>query len=292
MEKVDAAKARNDGPAIWVVRDDDSTLYLYGTMHLLPSDLDWQRDDLNAAFDQAGTVFFEVPSNESARIKSERLTRTQGFQPAGERLSEGWDQYAVKTLEIASVSGDIPLEVLDTLEPWLAAELITIAAAEKAGLSSALSPDEALKSRAERQGKFIRYLDTVEDQMALSTNVPPDVQENNLLALLERYNAIGPELQAIAAEWVEGDVEALERRLARSITGASRERMLDARNAEWADELEDWMDGSGTGLAAVGVAHLVGEGSLVELLQARDLDVRRHYAFQGENVIRTIDLDN
>ena len=52
------ARDRNEGPAIWVAKDFDSTLYLFGTVHLLPDDLDWQREDMREAFSEAGTVFF------------------------------------------------------------------------------------------------------------------------------------------------------------------------------------------------------------------------------------------
>ena len=289
LERVAEAEARNDGPAIWVARDADSTLYLYGTLHLVPTDADWQRADLDAAFARAGTVFFEVANDDASALRAERLTQARGFQPPGGRLSRGWDQYSTKTLEIAALSADIPLEVLDTLQPWLASELVTIAAAEKAGLSPALSPDEALKSRANRRGKFVRYLDTAEDQLALSADVAPDVQLDNLLKLLARYNSIGPELQAIAREWIEGDVDALARRLANSVTGDARATVFTARNEKWADELAEWMEGSGTALAAVGVGHLVGEDSLLDMLETRGVETRRFYAFQGESVISTVD---
>jgi uncharacterized protein YbaP (TraB family) len=291
IEKVEDARARNDGPAIWVARDDNSTLYLYGTVHLVPIDMDWQRDDLWEAFERAGSVWFEVPNDERSRKIADQLTRTKGYQSPGQRLSKDWDQFSVKTLEIASVSGDIPLPVLDTLRPWLAADLITLAAAQNAGLSADLSADEALRSRARRSSKYVRYLDRIQDQIALSADRPEAEQTENLLRLLERYNKIGPELNAIAQEWIEGDVQGLERRLAEAVTGENRERLFTARNGKWAEELTEWMEGSGTGFAAVGVGHLVGEKSLVEQLREKGLSVERYYAFQGQNVIRTIELE-
>jgi len=291
IEKVEEARARNDGPAIWVAKDENSTLYLYGTVHLVPIGMDWQRDDLWEAFDRAGSVWFEVPNDNRARDIADQLTRSKGYQPPGQRLSRDWGQYETKLLEIASVSGDIPLPVLDTLRPWLAADLITIAAAQQAGLSADLSADEALRSRARRSSKYVRYLDRIQDQIALSADLPEDEQIENLLRTLERYNKIGPELNAIAEEWVTGDIPGLERRLAEAVTGENRERLFTARNKGWVESFETWMEGSGTGFAAVGVGHLVGEDSLISLLREAGFEVQRHYAFQGENVIRTIDLE-
>ena len=291
MDMVEEARARNDGPAIWVVEDADSTLYLYGSLHIVPVGLDWQRPDLWEAFERAGTVWLEVPDSDDARTRSDRLTRSRGYQPLGGSLSADFDDYERKLLEVAALESDIPLEVLDTLQPWLANQLLVLAAAEEAGLTASLSPESAIGSRARRTSKFVDYLDTVDSQIAMAADAPADEQRAALRQTLEGYNRIGQDLDDIAREWVEGDVETLEARLAGTIAGAPRERIMEARNARWAETFADWMDGSGTGLAVVGVGHLVGEDSLPEMLAERGLNVRRHFAYQGENVIRTIDLD-
>jgi len=291
VDKVEDARDRNDGPAIWLVTDDDSRLYLYGTLHIIPAGLDWQRDDMWNAFMSAGTVWFETPSDNATRIRTDALTRSRGFLPLGERLSDGFDDYETRLLEVAALSADIPYDFLDTLQPWLASELLTVAAAEKANLSSRISADEALKSRARRTAKFTAYLDTPDQQFALSADAPRDTQLATLRSTLERYNRIAPELEAIATEWVKGDADTLATRLAASITGATRQTLMTDRNARWADTLTNWMQGPGTGFAAVGIGHLVGEDSLPDMLSERGFTVRRFYAFQGENLIRTQELE-
>ena len=65
--------------------------------------------------------------------------------------------------------------------------------------------------------------------------------------------------------------------------------LLRDRNRKWASKLSRFMEDSGTGFVAVGTAHLLGEGSLLDELREQGYDVRRHYAFQGENVIKPID---
>ena len=72
--KISDARARNDGPAIWYVKDHDSTLYLFGTVHLLSPDFNWIRSDLEAVFRESGTVFFEIDTGPSAQIQASVLT--------------------------------------------------------------------------------------------------------------------------------------------------------------------------------------------------------------------------
>jgi len=113
-DRVDAARERNDGPAIWTVTDFDSTLYLYGTVHLLPSDLDWQKDDMRAAFKEAGTVFFEVDTGTDGQIQAAVLTTSLGMRSDGLRLSDRLDSYQLKLLDAAAHNGDITLAALDS----------------------------------------------------------------------------------------------------------------------------------------------------------------------------------
>jgi uncharacterized protein YbaP (TraB family) len=96
-------------------------------------------------------------------------------------------------------------------------------------------------------------------------------------------------LAEIAQDWVIGDVEALEATLVAPLAGAPEgyvQSVLLDRNQLWADRLDRFMQGSGTGFVAIGTAHLLGEGSVIDALEARDYDVARYLAFLGDDVIK------
>jgi len=145
-DRVQEARARNDGPAIWVAKDIDSTLYLFGTLHLLPDDLVWQREDMRQAFDAAGTLFFEVDTSSSAQIDATVLTTRLGLRNDGRRLSDQLDNYQLNLMEAAANNGDLTIAALDGMQPWLASEYLIFAAAQNVGLSADFSADEILKS--------------------------------------------------------------------------------------------------------------------------------------------------
>ena len=286
--KVEAARDRNDAPALWRAVDDDSTLYLLGTVHLLPDGIDWDKPDARDAFAEAGTVFFEADNRGAGAVRAERLTAELGLRRDGRRLTDDLDDYQAKLLEAVSNNGGIPLASLDAMQPWLASEYLTISAARAGGLSPDASPDEALKSRARGGGKAVVFLETPSDQVMSVANLPRDVQLAVLTDTMEGFDAMPAMLTRIARNWAEGDVPALEADLVAPLEDAPpgyREAVLDARNRAWADQLEAFMDGSGTGFAAVGVSHLIGEGSLVEELKSRGITVTRYFAFMGEDVI-------
>ncbi|GHA95065.1 hypothetical protein GCM10009069_17580 [Algimonas arctica] len=292
--KVEDARARNDAPAIWRVRDEDSTLYLFGTVHLLPTGLNWQRDDMRDVFAQSGTVFFETDHTGAAGLRAQALATQIGLRRDGRRLTETLDNYQSKLLEAVANNGQLDLAALDSMQPWLASEFLTLSAANAAGLSADISPDEALKSRAARAGKNVIYFETPEDQVRQIAELPEAVQLELLTETMERFDEMDDMLAAIARDWAIGDVEALEAALVAPLEGAPdgyvKAVLLD-RNDVWADRLERFMQGSGTGFVAIGTAHFLGEGSLIDALEARDYDVARYLAFLGEDVIKPARLE-
>ena len=291
--KISEARARNDGPAIWYVKDHDSTLYLFGTVHLLSTEFNWIRSDLEKAFRDAGTVFFEIDTDDSAQIQATVLTQSLGFRSDGLRLSGELDSYQLKLLDAAANNGGLPVATLDNMKPWLASEFLTVAAAANAGLSPELSADEALKSRAAAQGKNVVYLDTMEDQITRAAELPDFVQMKLLNDTLEGFNTLGSDLNKVAQAWSVGQTNYLTRELineAKTRSPDMYQTFFDDVNRDWARSLTRFMEGSGTGFAAIGIGHLLGEDSLQELMAVQGYETGRYYAFKGENVIRTVPL--
>lgn len=287
--KVDDARARNDAPAIWRVQDEDSTLYLFGTVHLLPTGLNWQRDDLRDTFAESGTVFFETDHTGAAGLRAQALATQIGLRRDGRRLTETLDNYQSNLLEAVANNGQLNLAALDSMQPWLASEFLTLSAATAAGLSADLSADEALKSRAARAGKNVVYFETPEDQLRQIADLPEAVQLELLTDTMERFGKMDERLAEIARDWAIGDIEALEAALVAPLEGAPdgyvKAVLLD-RNEIWAERLDRFMQGSGTGFVAIGTAHMLGEGSVIDALEARDHDVARYLAFLGDDVIK------
>ena len=291
-DRVKDARTRNDGPAIWVAKDFDSTLYLFGTVHLLPDDLAWQREDMRQAFDEAGTIFFEVDTGPKGQIDATVLTTRLGLRNDGLRLSNRLDNYQLNLMEAAANNGDLTIAALDGMQPWLAAEYLMFAAAQNAGLSADLSADEALKSRAARDGKNVIYLESLEMQIRASADLPEDIQINILTETMEQFNTLGQAATEIADQWSVGGTDFLNEELIRPMKSRAPEvfnSLLRDRNRAWSTKLSRFMEDSGTGFVAVGTAHLLGEQSLLSELREQGYAVQRFYAFKGDPVIDTVD---
>ena len=138
------------------------------------------------------------------------------------------------------------------------------------------------------------YLDTVEGQIRASADQPDFVQMMVLTDTLERFNSIGDDMVRIADYWAVGQVAPLEQKTVKVIAQSSPEmyqRLIKERNISWSKQFTRFLEDSGTGFAAVGVAHLLGDDSVQAMLREQGYDVSRYYAFQGENVIKPVTLD-
>ncbi|MDZ4271231.1 MAG: TraB/GumN family protein, partial [Erythrobacter sp.] len=50
-----------NGPAMWKVADEDTTIYLFGTVHVLPEGIDWYDATIADALSGSDIIVTEIP---------------------------------------------------------------------------------------------------------------------------------------------------------------------------------------------------------------------------------------
>jgi uncharacterized protein YbaP (TraB family) len=160
------------------------------------------------------------------------------------------------------------------MEPWLAAMTLSLLPLLRAGYESESGVEMALGSRAE--GKRRAGLESIEDQVALFDTLPLEAQLALLDQTVEQVGRGSLTLDAMVAEWLEGDADQLATLLNAELTDpALHDRLLTQRNANWAEWIERRLEEPGTVFVAVGAGHLAGPGSVQDKLRERGLDVQR-----------------
>lgn len=296
--KVDAARARNDGPPIWKVTapngEAGGELYLYGAVHILPEGTDWLRPDIDKILSAAGTVFFETGYDEASRLELDIITARDGYYHSGQSLPARLDGYNQQRLFAATLNVGLRDQTLNRMKPWLAADILSMATLEQAGLTGAGGADVTLHAIAKKRGKYIRYLESMDAHMAATAIVSDERQLAELKLTLDRLDGLAERTQKLNTAWLRGDTDYIERVVIAPLRTDAPDyfnALFTIRNQAWADSLAPFVIDGGHGLVVVGVGHMVGEGSLPEALAAKGLTVTRYYAHQGQNVLKTIDLD-
>lgn len=262
-------------PPHWVVRDADSELVLFPTIHMLPADLDWTTERLLDQFAEADEVWFEIDPVEAQGPAMQQLVMEKGLDPSkplSERLDDG--QYA-RFVEIAGSLG-LPVAQLDPMRPWLASLTLTSMAMMQSGFAADAGVEARLRSRID--GQALRQLETVEQQLGLLADLPEPLQIELLESTFEEIDGFGDEMRVLADDWARGDLADMENELIAEMAAeypALYDVIFVRRNANWVEIIEDELEGSGTDFIAVGAGHLIGDDSVVAMLRARGWTVER-----------------
>ena len=264
------------GPALWVVRDDDSTLYLFGTVHVLKPDTAWASPRVDAALAASSDVWFELsnPEDTAAIIP---LIQRYGISP-NQPLSSLLNATEMGELDAAARAVGSNISQMDPLRPWYAAVALSLAPLTKAGYDPASGVELVLKARAVAQGKTIHGFETIDHQVLALATLPEAVQVDFLRSTLRDFEEAATLLDAMVTAWAAGDVATLDRVVVQDMKAESPaiyDALLVRRNIGFADQIETLLAGSGTAFIAIGAAHLAGEDSVQAMLEGRGLTVMR-----------------
>jgi hypothetical protein len=262
-------------PALWVIRDKDSTLYLLGTVHVLKPDTVWRTPAIDAALAEADELWIEVETDDAAAMGP--LVERYGRDPASPLSSKlTADQKA--RLDAAATGMGASGAAFEPLRPWLAGLTLSMGPLVKAGYDPASGVEARLKAAARAAGKPIRTLESLEQQIRFFADLPPPVEMAFLLSALDEMDTGPAMLDALVAAWSAGDVEALDRLMVAEMAAdypELYEALLVQRNKDWAGQIQTLLAGEGVSVIAVGAAHLVGDDSVQALLEKRGVKVER-----------------
>ncbi|PTQ09961.1 polysaccharide biosynthesis protein GumN [Sphingomonas oleivorans] len=263
-------------PALWKLADEDTTIWLFGTIHVLPPAYGWRDTTIDGAIDGAdGLVIETVLDDDPAKLGRIIATigRSAGLPPLADRVTP--DQRAALA-QIVARSG-IPLALLDGMETWAAALALTAAALRDIGVAGSDGVEPQLTARFRAANKPVEGLETPEQQLGFFDTLPEKAQRAFLGAMLDDPNAARAEFEAMLAAWTRGDEQAIAATFDEEFVDSAdlRTALLDRRNANWADWLVRRLDRPGTLFVAVGAGHLAGKGSVQALLGAKGLKVVR-----------------
>lgn len=270
-----AAAAAPAGPALWKVADEDTTIYLFGTVHALPKDVDWYRGPVATALSSAQVLVTEIPSGALKQPEVQQAFVAKAMLPEGQTLRAmlGAEQRA--TYEAALTKLGLPAEAFDRFEPWFAALTLATIPLLKAGYTMEAGVENAIEGKAAPQVKR-SALETVDEQLELFDGMPMDTQTTYLISVAEQVDEVVPSLDAMVAAWAKGDADELARLMNEELDDpALADRLLYARNRDWAEWVETRLADPGTVFIAVGAGHLAGANSVQDYLGKEGLAVTR-----------------
>jgi uncharacterized protein YbaP (TraB family) len=275
---VPPAAANPPGPAMWVIKDADSTIYLFGTVHVLKPDTQWRNPRIDAALAAASELWLEVPMTDPEAMQAEMLPLVMQHgmamdKPLNTRLTP--EEYA--TLGEAVEAAGAPIQAVNLMRPWLASLTIQVAGIQRAGYDPNAGVENQLVDIFKQRNINSRGLETLAFQIGVFTGLPEAAELDLLRQTLKEYKEAPTQLDRLVSLWAAGDTAALEAEVVAPMKAddAMYQALLVRRNANWTVKIEEMLRGSGTVFIAVGAGHLIGPDSVQAQLARRGITATR-----------------
>ena len=272
-----AARAPAAKPALWKVADKDTTIYLFGTIHLLPKGTEWRTAKFNQAAASSSTLVVETvidEANPAAAIGAMmKLAVSPNLPPILDRVP------ADKRAALAALIGrsGMPAGLLDRLETWAAAFILLGVTLKDLGLEPNSGVETALRSEFKSAAKPIDQLETNAEQFGFFDTLPEGAQRKFLVSVLDDPAKGKAQFAEMLSVWTRGDVDAMGESFNRELKDSPelRENLLRKRNVNWNYWVQRRMQQPGTLLVAVGAGHLSGSDSVIAMLKKSGYKVKR-----------------
>ena len=253
-----AAGAAQAQPPVWVAKDADSELVLFGSVHVLPPGLDWEPPALARALAAADDVWFELPVDAATEAETARLATELGVLPPDQSLFKLLTPKDAERLARVTAMYQVSPAVVDRLQPWLAEIALAGGAYRQAGADAASGVEKTLAAAARPQAER-RAFETPAEQIA------------SLRQTLEEMETKPDQFVALVRAWMDGDVATLDREAIAEMRKAAPTLfriLVTDRNVRWTQVLDQRLKGHGRTVVVVGVGHLIGPGGVPARLRA------------------------
>jgi uncharacterized protein YbaP (TraB family) len=272
-----AAATATAHPALWEVSDPDTTIYLFGTIHLLPDNYPWRTKAIDKAISKSDSLYVETivdqKNPQAIAAVLAKLGYSQGLIPLANRI----DPRKRPMLEAAIAKTGIPRQAFDKMETWAAAFTLLGVQFRELGLEGQHGVEETLRQTFTASGKPIGQLETNEQQLGFFDALPQDAQRALLEGAIEAPQAMSAEFSQMLSGWAAGDVGAIARTFNHDLSDSPplMDALLKRRNANWSNWIERRLASPGTIFVAVGAGHLAGPDSVLAMLQRDGYRVKR-----------------
>jgi uncharacterized protein YbaP (TraB family) len=264
-------------PALWTVRDADSTITLFGSIHVLPKGLDWESPELRQRLAAADDIWFEIPMDDASRGDGAVLGLQLGLVGPGQptlstMLSKKDFAHFRKLWEKFNGPPDLP----DRCQPWFAESMLVVLAARKAGFDTEQGVEAVISSEAPTTARREAF-ETTSEQIRMLASAPVPEQLNSLRDTMRGLDQVSHELATLIDVWTRGDVKGLSRIGNEQIRRSDPQlykRLILERNRRWVVKISQRLSGSGNSFVVVGAGHLGGPDGVPSLLKAAGYDVQ------------------
>lgn len=265
----------NAKPALWKVADKDTTIYLFGTIHLLKPETRWFQGKIKTAFDTSDELVLEMV--EPSPAEAQKIVMTRAIDPDGPPLTQKLTPTDAARYKAALQSVGIDWAGLEGFDPWFASTLVAMAPMQKLGYDPSSGAEKVLSASARATSKKIGGLETMDQQIGFFDGLPEDQQISFLNSAVAEMPQATTLTSVMIGSWAAGRPDKLADVMNDGMNDlpAIKKVLLTDRNQRWAGWITKRLEQPGTVFIAVGAGHLAGKESVQAMLKANKVKAVR-----------------
>ena len=256
-------------PALWTVHGSKATLYLLGSIHVLPPQMQWHTPAIDKALDAADVFVFEIPMDETQKTAIQAFVKENGLLPPGMALPSLLNEQARKDYRAALNVTHVSPEMLNPMRPWLALLMLDAGVVTQQHLSAAAGLDRQVYAVAVKKGAALRAFETPQQQLKLLMPEDQSLEVQEFDAGLKELLKEKTSPQELIDAWARGDVKKLGQLMNSGFEDNPKaEKILfEDRNRAWMTKLESMLYENHVFFVTVGAGHLAGPKGVPAMLR-------------------------
>ncbi|MEM8772596.1 MAG: TraB/GumN family protein [Pseudomonadota bacterium] len=268
-------------PAMWRIVDNDTEIFLIGSFPVLPEGASWRTPAFDAALAKSRIVYFDADGDSpDARSKAIGIMMTDGFNPPGTALDSMLAADDLERLRSVAQEVGLPFAGINALKPWRAALSLSVQYLVRRGFDPGAGFEKALLNEAKTLGKEIRYLNTIEDQFSLFTELGEEQEKDFLIITLRDWRQRTDRFDETFRAWQAGDTAFVDDTMnapMRNNAPSVYERLTVQRNQDWVNDINSILETEkGAVIVVAGIAQLTGPDSIPSMLKEKGNAVSRY----------------
>jgi uncharacterized protein YbaP (TraB family) len=232
---------------------------------------------IEAGYSDSKIIVFETNIDGLSDPAFAAKVTSLGLLPAGQTLEQHVSKQTYGLLQQKVGELGLQVEIFNQFKPWLCALTLTSMELQRLGFNPDYGIDKNFFDRAKQDGKDMRFLETIDDQLELFTEMSRQEEDSFLAKVLQELDTMGVKVTDMINAWKSGDSDKLASMVKIEFEGYPEvyAKMLVERNQKWVEQIEDLSGQDGNSLVVVGAAHFVGDDSILELLKRNGFEVEQ-----------------
>ena len=265
-----AAPVVHAHPALWHVQGPAGEAYLFGSIHLLPKNINWRTKAVDTAIKRANVFVFEVSTDAQAQAEIRALIAEEGMLAPGQSLRAMLPPASQTDYDADLVKAQLSPESVDREKPWLASLQLLIADGAAKHYSADAGVDNAVMTIAARRHKPSRYFETIGQQFKLLAGGSDKLQLSEFESDLKEFGQSDDDLGAMVDAWKNGQEDRLAGLMNADLADdpEMKKALLTDRNQNWVGQIETMLAEKKIFFITVGAGHLAGPDGVPAMLRA------------------------